>query len=162
MALSLSLSQAAVVTLTVGAGSGSPGSTENPVVMSLDNQNDEITGIQVDICDVDDYLTCTGCDTTERTSGFSCSTEELDSGCCRIILFDLSGYSIAEGTGPAFTIQYDISEGAPGDECRDLDPEEVKVLGEDGEIPSENVTAESGRFCFNGSVTTSTTTAKPP
>ena len=77
------LSRAADVTLTVGKGSGLPSSTDNPVEVSLDNPGDKVGGLQLDICEGDDYLSCTGCETTERTSEFSCSTEEQQNGCRR-------------------------------------------------------------------------------
>ena len=75
----------------VGDGSALPGSTGSPVLVNLDNPSDGIKGIQVDVCDVDDFLSCTTCDTTERTTDFSCSTNELPNGCCRILLFSLGG-----------------------------------------------------------------------
>ena len=73
-------------------------------------------------------------------------------------LFVIGTDLIEVGTDSSFTIKYDVSGGVPGDECRGLDPEEVKVSGENGEIPSENVTAESGEFCFNSETTSTTTT----
>jgi len=155
LALSLSLSQAADITLTVGDGSGSPGSGDNQVTVSLENQNDKVKGVQMDICDEDDYLTCTECDTTERTSGFSCSTEESEDGCCGVIFFSLGGDSIDKGAGEIFTLTYDVSSEAPSGECKDLNPNEVKVSDENQQ--PLDVTSESGKFCFVTSSTTTTT-----
>lgn len=150
-----SLTQAEV-TLAIGDGSGFPGSNENPVVVSLDNPNDKVKGVQVDVCDADDYLLSTGCETTERTTGFDCSANELDNGCYRLILLTLSeGSSITEGEGPILTLKYDVSGEAPAGECRDLNPEEVQVAGEMGEI--QDVITEPGEFCFFTSSTTTTT-----
>jgi len=96
------------------------------VAVILENQTDKVKGIQVDVCDVDDYLSCTGCKTANRTSGFSCFTEPKD-GCCRVLLFDLSGNSIAEGEGLIFTLEYDVSEEAPAEECRDINLKNINV-----------------------------------
>ncbi|MBW1853621.1 MAG: hypothetical protein JRJ00_02910 [Deltaproteobacteria bacterium] len=154
LAFSLSLSQADV-TLIVRDGSGPPGSLENPVAVSLDNPNDKVKGIQVDVCDVDDYLTCTGCETAERTSDFDCLINDFN-GCCRVTLFPSTGGLIGEGTGDVFTLKYDISEDAPAGECRDLNPEGVSISDESGD-PLPFPEAESGEFCFSASSTTTTT-----
>ena len=159
MAFSPYLGQAANVVLTIGDGSGAPGSSGNPVVVSLDNPNDKVKGVQVDVCDVDDYLACTGCETTNRTTGFSCTAEEHESGCCRVLLFDFGGGSINEGEEPIFTLSYDVSGEAPTGECRELSTEEEKVSDENQQ-PLE-VTSESGEFCFLTSSTTTTTTITP-
>ena len=150
------------VTLMVGDGSGSPGSTDNPVVVTLDNPDDMIKGVQLDLCDVDDFLSCTTCDTAERATDFSCSINEIDGGCCRIILVSLTGGSMEAGTGPIFTINYDVLEGAPSGECRDLDlnPEEVEIADEMGEPITGDVITVSGEFCFLASSSTTTTSQK--
>jgi hypothetical protein len=44
----------ASVTLTIGDGSGDPGSTGNPVSISLDNPDVAVQGFQVDVCDAAD------------------------------------------------------------------------------------------------------------
>ena len=46
----------ASVTLTVGNGSGLPGSQGNQILVSLENPDGAVKGVQADICDVDDYL----------------------------------------------------------------------------------------------------------
>ena len=103
----LSVSQAVVI-LTVGDGSGLPGSTDRPVDVSLANPDDIVRGIQMDICDVDDFLTPVRndnppeydeCESTDRTAGFSCLVNELPNGCCRILLFSDAGTLIEEGEG---------------------------------------------------------------
>jgi hypothetical protein len=148
----LSLSQAADVTLTVGDGLGLPGSSEN-IVVSLDNLHDKVKGVQVDVCDAGDYLSCTECETTERTSGYDCSTNELDDGCCRVILIHFTSGLIEKGTGPAFTLKYDVSVGVPGGECRDLNPKELKVSDESGNpFPSSDIASGSGEFCFDSTI----------
>ena len=51
--------QVGMVTLSAGNGFGEPGSTGNPVAVSLDNPDDRTTGFQFDICRGDD-LTLSG------------------------------------------------------------------------------------------------------
>ena len=152
-----SLSHAAV-TLTIGEGSGPPGSTDNTVAVSLNNPADNVGGMQVDVCDEDDYLTPVldegtfsgykDCDTINRASMFRCSVNELDNGCCRVILFstDPSNSIIEKGTGDIFTLYYEVSGEANKGECRDLNPEKEVVLDEGNHTLS--VELESGEFCF--------------
>lgn len=145
LTFSLPLSQA-TVTLTVGNGSGLPGSSGNPVEVSLDNPGEKVGGVQMDICDVDDYLSCGECETTGRTSDFDCFANEIN-GCCRVVLFSkIPGGLIGAGTGPIFTLDYEVSGGAPGGECRDLNPEGVMVLGENTQ--RLDATSVPGEFCF--------------
>ena len=136
----------ACVTLTVGDGFGSPGSQGNPVKVMLDNQNYKVGGIELDICDVDNYLTCTACENTERISGFRCTINERENGCCGVTIVSDSGALIEKGTGPLFILKYDVSEGAPGGGCRSLDPENENVLDELRNVLAVN--KYSGKFCF--------------
>lgn len=148
----------AQVTLTVGEGSGLPGSLENPVTVSLNNPNDGARAVQVDVCDVDNYLSCTACETTERTTSFECETNELEGGCCRVILVPFGANVVEEGEGPIFIIRYDVSGEAPEGECKDLNPVDAKIAGEN--LESLDVTLEAGEFCFLTSSSTTTTTKK--
>lgn len=164
---SLSVSQA-VVTLTVGDGSGFPGSTDNPVAVSLANPDDIVKAVQMDICDVGNFLTPVrndnppeydGCELTDRTAGFDCLVNELPNGCCRVLLFSDGGTLIEEGEGPVFTLKYDVSGGAPSGQCRNLNPVGV-VISAENNLPFE-ATSVAGEFCFDGSGTTTTTTTVP-
>jgi len=146
----LSLSQAEV-TLTVGKGSADPPATDSPVAVSLENQDDRVRGIQVDVCDVDDYLTCTGCEITDRTADFTCAASEITNpdnpfyGCCRVVLFSLSAERIEAGQGDIFTINYDVSNEAPSG-CRELTTENASISDENNH--PMDVTSISGGFCF--------------
>jgi hypothetical protein len=101
----------------------------------------------VDICDVDDYLTCSGCETTGRTSGFECQVTEQGDGCCLVLLFcKTPGCFIEEGSGPIATIGYDVLEEAPAGACRGLNPEGAVVPDENGS--SLGVESLPGQFCF--------------
>ena len=136
------------VIFTVEDGSGPPLSTENTVTVTLDNPSIEIRGVQMDICDEGDYLTCTGCETTERTPDFFCITNELPDGCCRMILVSLTGDSIEAGTRPIFTLSYDVSEEAPVGECKDLNLESVTIVDEDMQPLDIRSLSIPGEFCF--------------
>ena len=132
--------------IAVGDGSASPGTKNVPVNVSMDNA-DPIRGIQMDICDDGDYLTCTGCDTTLRTSDLNCQFNELSNGCARVIMVSLGGDSIEAGSGPIFVLNYDVDDAAPSAECINLTPGETKVSDENND--PVNPTTEAGEFCIN-------------
>ena len=144
------------VSLTIGSANGAPGSTDRLVEVSLANPDDIVKGIQMDICDVDDFLTPVlndnppleydECEPTDRTTGFDCILHELENGCCRILLFSEEEMFIEEGEGPVFTLKYDVSGGAPSGECRNLHPEGV-VVADEYNLPIET-TLVGGEFCF--------------
>jgi len=150
--MDLCLEGEAPLFLTLGEGSGLPGSSNNPVEISLTNPGDPVRAISVDVCDVDNYLDCTGCQPAGRTpAGFSCFYENLTNGCVRIIAINSgSPDPIPVGEGPVLELSYRVSRGAPSSGCRDLNPEGVSVLGEDaGGNPVElTVIAGKGSFCF--------------
>ena len=155
--LSLSLSYASDVLLSVGDGSGMVGSSENKVEIILDNSSERVKSFQLDVCDEDNYLSCAACETTERAAGFSCSTNEQENGCCRLLMVDLGGDAFIEkGAGSVVSLQYDVSGAAPAGECRELTPVEVKISDENQQPLV--VTSQSGEFCF---FTSSTTTTVP-
>jgi hypothetical protein len=178
LSLPLAYSQEGTVTLFIGDGGGLPGSTDNPVQISLDNLDDRTTGIQVDVCDTNDFLTPAlndpppgyFCETTGRAAAFACSAIELASGCVRLIIADFEGGGFIEvGTGPIINLRYDVSEEAPLGECRDLFAEDAIITScvEDGEggcgtgAPFESVNLDDGEFCFGDPITTTTTTTTP-
>ena len=101
----------------------------------------------MDICDEGDYLTCTGCDTSMRTSDFSCQANELSNGCTRIIIVSLGGDSIDSGTGPILSLNYDVDDDALSAECVNLTPGETKASDENND-PVDAAT-EAGEFCIN-------------
>jgi len=144
--ISLPLIARSQVTLDVGDGSGIPGSSDNPVNVSLENLSDKVRGITVDVCDIDNYLTCTRCEITDRTPGFWCSTNELANGCVKIILASFSGEVIEKGIGPIFTLYYNVLEEAPSAGCVTLTPENEKVYNESGN--SLSTFLDASQFCF--------------
>ena len=135
------------VTLDIGNGSGFPGTTDNSVILNLDNPNDTIGGFQVDICDVDDLLILDGCETTGRANVCECSFVEAPDGCGRILVSCLQpDTDIQEGDGPIAILEYTVLAEAPAGECRDLNPEGVLVVHEDGS--PLGVESLPGEFCF--------------
>lgn len=155
---SLVLSQVGTVTLGVGNGFGAPGSIDNPVAITLDNQDDRVAALQFEICR-DDELTLSACENTVRTTGFTCNTQDLGNGCDRILLYIFGGGFIEVGTGPMLTLEYDVSPNAPDPslvvcEILDLVNELIVPCVDDGAggcmsgPPLENVIVENGEFCF--------------
>jgi len=141
----LSECQANVI-LTVGNGTGFPGLNNIQIVVSLENQSNRVAGVQLDICDVDDYLSVTECETTDRTSGFNCASYEQKNGCAGIVLYSTTCEHIDEGIGPIFTLRYSITQNAIPEECRGLDPKNAKIV----DMLGNGLTVEkySGEVCF--------------
>jgi hypothetical protein len=136
-----------VVTLDIGDGSGFPGTTNNAVTLNLDNPDDKVWGFQVDICDADNYLTCTGCETTDRTNLHNCASAESPNGCCRITVYSFKPNTfIQEGDGPIAILKYTVLAEAPERKCRDLNPEGTVVAGENGLLLGMELLP--GQFCF--------------
>ena len=100
------LSQAQVTLAVQDNAPGYRGSYNNSVSVSLTNNADKVSRVQVDICDVDNLLTIFDCATTSRSrDGFSCQAFDLPSGCARVILSSPGGI-ITEGTGAILTLKY--------------------------------------------------------
>jgi len=153
----------AEVTLTIGNGSGLPGSTGNPLEVSLTNSINKVRAIELDICEDPNYpnfITPTNnnppdvytCETTDRTANFWCLTNEIEDpdnpayGCCRVLLFDIEGSLIEQGEGAIFILRYDVSLSESSYDCRTLNAENVDIV-DDYNQPLD-VTIVSGRFCF--------------
>jgi hypothetical protein len=133
------------VTLTIGDGSGARSSTGNEVILSLANPGDEVRAVQVEMCDGDDYLTVqTNCVPSGRVPAgdYACQCNELPSGCASCALSPNLGVfdNILTGTGPLFTVKYDVSGDAPFGQCRDLS---VNTEG--------SLLVLSGKVCSEGS-----------
>lgn len=137
----------AQVTLTVGDGSGYRGSHNNPVSVSLSNPSDTVKRVQVDVCDVDDFLSVLDCTVTERgRDGFTCQVISLPSGCARVN-YSSPGGLIEGDTGDIFTLRYNVSASAPDGQCRVL--EQVNYFVFDEFNNPLTVTPDDGNFCFN-------------
>jgi hypothetical protein len=84
----------------------------------LNNPGVLVGGIQFDICDTPDCLTCIDCELTERTVMFDCAVLELPNGCCRVIMFCKNpGCAINPGECTIVTVvqQTQCNEGCGGD-----------------------------------------------
>ena len=106
----------AQVTLSFGNAYGFT-DEHKQVYVNLSNPTDKVQGVVIDICDVDDYITCTSCEPTERAvlgkDGF-CVVNDVN-GCCSVLLSgdNSRDYIIEEGTGPILTLKYDVSDTTP-------------------------------------------------
>jgi hypothetical protein len=138
------------VTLTIGNTEGYRGSHQNLIDVSLDNASQRIRGIQVAICDEDNFLSCNGCAVADRVSGFTCASNENKEGCYELLLFSFSDI-IEPGTGHIFSFTCDVAEDAPGKQCRKLTPGKIEVADENKQ--SLAVSVNSGKFCFDNCLT---------
>ena len=108
----------------------------------------------------DNYLVCTKCKTTDRTSEFDCAFQKQDNGCWRVLIVPTLDESIIEtGTGSIVTLTYAVKDEGPSEGCTDINQEEVQVRDEE-EILSE-IISEPGEFCFEAPQTTTSTTSIP-
>jgi len=88
------------------------GSVGVKIPICLENPEVPISGFQIDLCEhTDDCLVCVDCELTERTQLFDCAVNELDNGCCRVILFSKHpGGVINPGECDIVTIVYEIKD----------------------------------------------------
>jgi len=145
---SLAQSQGGTATLTVGDGSGAPRSNGNQITVALNNDV-PVGGMQLEICDEDDFMVCAGCQTVDRASGFLCDINEQSDGCCRIIFVDATGGGLAEGAGLVLTVAYDVSANAPVGECRELTAEDTVVVQDNHNMDPVDTLSVPGEFCFS-------------
>ncbi len=89
------------------------GSHGNRVEVSLENPEVRLRGIQLEMCDVDNYLSCTGCEVTDRISGFTCSSHEKPNGCYELMLFSFTRV-IEKGYRPLVSFSCDAAEAGAG------------------------------------------------
>lgn len=121
------------------------GSHGNRVEVALENPELRLRGVQFEICDVDNYLSCAGCEVADRISGFTCSSHEKPNGCYELIVFSFTRV-IEKGTGPLLSFTCDVSGQAPGGECRQLFAGRLEIADENKQ-PLETA-VEKGRICF--------------
>jgi hypothetical protein len=99
------------------AGAGEVVTIKNKIC--LNNPSDLVGGIQFDICDSPDCLTCIDCELTERTVMFDCVVLELPNGCCRVIMFCKNpGCAINPGECDIVTVVMQTNDNEEcGDDC---------------------------------------------
>ena len=134
-----------VMKLSISDVSAYRGSHGNRVEVSLENPEVRVRGIQLEICDADNYLSCGGCEVKDRTSGFTCASQEKPNGCYELLLFSFTR-AIEKGSGPLVSFSCDAAEGAPGDECRELVPGRLEIADEQKQPLKALV--EKGKICF--------------
>jgi hypothetical protein len=118
-------------TLTKESGFYQPPAEPGDIVtvknrICLKNDHVLVGGIQFDICDTPDCLTCLDCELTERTVMFDCAVLELPNGCCRVIMFCKNpGCAINPGECNIVTVVMQSKEGAPEECGKDCIIEEI-------------------------------------
>ena len=117
--------------LDIRNGAGEPGSTDSVVEVSLTNAVD-IAGIQVDICNMDNYLSLQSVELTDRTAGFTCDSQDdyPQAGCARLVLYSQAGSVIEEGDGSIFILHYDVTADATANLCVELTPDNLLITDE--------------------------------
>jgi len=108
-----------------------------------------VGGFQIDLCeDVDDCLICTECELTERTVIFDCMVNELENGCCRVILFAKHpGGLINPGECNIVRIVYEIRDTPECcDTCIGIDGENI-VLSDEYGYDRLGVVGDTGEVC---------------
>jgi len=130
-------------------GSGRPGTTGNPVSVSLNN-TDPVKAIQIEVCEENDYLTISDCDPAGRaaTALFSCSSSEQANGCARVVLVinSVTPVLINPGSGAVATLFYDVKS-ADESETGCLETVVSDVLVIDDLDTSLGTSATPGQFC---------------
>jgi hypothetical protein len=111
----------AEITLIKESGFYQPPSGDEVVTVKnkicMNNPDKLVGGIQFDICDTPDCLTCIDCELTERTVMFDCFVLELPNGCCRVIMICKNpGCAINPGECTIVTVVMQTKQDAP-DEC---------------------------------------------
>ena len=115
----------------------------------LQNLEIPVGGFQIDLCeDIGDCLVCTECELTERTVIFDCMVNELENGCCRVILFAKHpGGLINPGECNIVRIVYEIRD-IPEccDTCIGIDGENI-VLSDEYGYDRLGVVTDTGQVC---------------
>ena len=132
----------------------------NPLDIILENTDNNVSFVSFSLCDEGDYLTCIGCETTERTANFTCDRSENIEGCCEVILEKIeSDATIKKGTDPICIIKNAFSTPYPSGEYRELTFINIEVTDEEN-IPLL-IKPELGEFCYTSTTTTSIIIVKP-
>jgi hypothetical protein len=116
--------------------------------VTLENKNHAVKGIQTEIKDDSNYLTCTSCSPDpDRAPEFICTAIEQADGDCKIVMISTNPAGlIEEGTGAVATIAYDVNAGAPANGCFNVGPTNSILADRFGDQLC--VCEESGEVCF--------------
>ena len=90
------------------------GDVNETVSVTVDMDNGGIVGgVQFDLFDSPDNVTVSDITTTDRTSGFTVTTTDIDHG-TRVLVYDDTGNNISAGTGPILNLDLTIHSDAYG------------------------------------------------
>jgi hypothetical protein len=109
-----------------------PNTQTTDVELLLWNPENHVKAIQVDICECeggDDNIVCTECVVDEiRTPEYICSANELENGCCRVVLYSTEPDDlIQQGSGAVARIKFDVLDGVTTKDEVCLMPMDIKV-----------------------------------
>lgn len=121
------------------------------IPICLINLEDEVGAVQVDLCEDPDCLICVGCEMTERTTIFDCMVNELENGCCALIIFSKNpGGVLNPGECDIVIIDYTLKDDPECcTTCIIIVPENIVVVdqyGYDVEILTDD-TYGNGMVC---------------
>jgi hypothetical protein len=138
-----------VVTLTIGNEDINPPDTNGEITVSLANLSHQVKAVQVDICDEDDSLVCTNCDSIGRAAALACTVNEQENGCCGVTVADMYGGATI-GTGPEaaiFTLDVTTAGTKPYGHCKGLtvDRDIFRIIGATGPLVALPV---DGKVCY--------------
>ncbi len=96
-------------TVSIGSLSVQPGSTSNPIVVAISNDQ-PIRGVELDVVDTPDILTASGCESL--IAGFNCNFLD-NNGVAAIIFVSETGATLPVGSdAPLFRLLYDVDPDA--------------------------------------------------
>ena len=108
------------------------------IAVELDNPLDYVSGMYLDVCDIDLrswlQIDTVSCGTTARSSDFSCAVSDLGGGCVGVELTSSVAGVIEPGTGAVAVLNYTIDTNAPLTDYADVEPQNVSIL-DDGDPP---------------------------
>ncbi len=136
------------VALTIGDQWANCGDVGVKIPICLVNLEVEVGAVQIDLCEINDCLICVGCEMTERTVIFDCMVNELDNGCCAVVVFSKNpGGVINPGECDIVIIDYTLKdEEGCCNNCIGIVPESIEVVNQYGYIVDSMVN-DIGMIC---------------
>jgi hypothetical protein len=98
--------------MTLGFGSGAIGSADRQVNVQLKNPSYYVSGIQMTVCDENDYLIGTGCTVAAAfNADFDCTVNEMSNGCASAVLTPVGSAPINPSSTmrTIFNIGFDVA-----------------------------------------------------
>jgi hypothetical protein len=135
--------------LNVGDQWANCGDVGVKIPICLINLDDEVGAVQIDLCeDINDCLICVGCEMTERTTIFDCMVNELENGCCAVVVFSKNpGGVINPGECDIVIIDYTLQdEEECCNNCINIVPVNIEVVDQYGYLVDTGV-GDVGMVC---------------